>query len=158
MTSFETKYKKLLLNTLLRERSVEMKENKKKNKTTVGLLPCSGACNVGNMSVKVAGRIVKEGEDVQYVCALGLPLKIESIVSKARMADKYIALNGCDVSCATRALHAINIKPDREYCIIKDFTIKKTGDFQDETKLEEIIVAVQQSVKDLRKSFSRKTI
>ena len=134
---------------------LKMKNSQEKNTMVVGILPCSGSCNVGMMSVKSTVSIVEEGEDIQYVCALGLPLKIKSIVDKARMADKYIALNGCEVSCATKALHSVDVKPDKEYCIIRDFPIKKTGDFKDEKNLEDIIVSLRQTVKQLKKLYWR---
>jgi uncharacterized metal-binding protein len=114
------------------------------------VLPCSGACNVGNMTVKVAGTLTAERSDIQYVCALGLPLGIESIVNKAKGASQYVALNGCEMACATKALQSIDVSPDRELCLTKDFAIKKSGDYQDEHRLEEVVERVEQVVNALR--------
>jgi len=71
------------------------------------------------------------------------------------MADKYIALNGCDVACATKALKSIKTNPNMEYCITKDFSINKNNNYNDETKLEAIIEDIKRSVSTLHTSPSR---
>jgi uncharacterized metal-binding protein len=116
----------------------------------IGVLPCSGACNVGNMTVKVAGTLAAERSDIPYVCVLGLPLGIENIVNKAKGASQYVALNGCEVACVTKALQSIGVGPDRELCLTKDFAIKKSGDYRDEHRLEEVVERVEQVVNALR--------
>ena len=116
----------------------------------IGVLPCPGACNVGNMTVKVAGMLAAKRSDIQYVCALGLPLGIESIVNKAKSALQYVALNGCEVACATKALQSIGVGPDRELCLTKDFAIKKSGDYRDKHRLEEVVERIEQVVNALR--------
>ena len=120
--------------------------NKRESEVLVGVLPCSGACNVGNMMVKATGVVVSQEQNIQYVCALGLPLEIESIIKLAKAAEKFIALNGCEVTCSTKALEAIEITPDKEYFLTKDFTIKKNKNYEDETNLQKVIEEVQTAV------------
>jgi uncharacterized metal-binding protein len=122
--------------------------------TETGVLPCSGACNVGNMTVKAAGTLAAERADIQYVCALGLPLGIEGIISKAKRASQYVAMNGCEVACATKALQSIGIDPHKELCLTKDFSIKKSNDYQDEHRLSDVIERAKKIVDSFCKSSS----
>ncbi|NLI16234.1 MAG: hypothetical protein GX409_08130, partial [candidate division Zixibacteria bacterium] len=75
----------------------------------IGILPCGGACNVGMLTIKATIAMVKENEAVKYVCPLGLPLGIQSIIAKAKQSDKFIAINGCEMECASKALQAVSI-------------------------------------------------
>ena len=73
-----------------------------------GILPCQGACNVGVMTNKVALDMV-DNETVNMVCPLGLPLGIKSIIDMANVNEKHLALNGCPVKCASKALESAGI-------------------------------------------------
>lgn len=44
--------------------------------------------------------------NINFVCSLGIPLNIEGIVNNAKKSEYYIALNGCKVKCATKALES----------------------------------------------------
>ncbi len=93
---------------------------------------------MGMITIKATLRLLKDNQNVGYVCALGLPLGLESIVSKAKAFDKQIALNGCELECASKALQSIGIEPDKKVHIANDYRIVKNKNFDDETDLDSI--------------------
>jgi len=118
----------------------------------IGILPCSGACNVGMMTTKAVVRMCKSREDVDFVCALGLPLGIEGIISNARGFDRTISLNGCEIRCASRSLEAPGIRVDREFIVTRDFGIKKNKDFSSEEEgLDRIAAQLERTVDYLQR-------
>jgi len=116
----------------------------------VGLLPCSGACNVGMLSTKAVVETLGEKEDTDFVCALGLPLGIEGIINNGKSSDGYIAVNGCQVSCASKALASADIPVNQEVVLTEDFGIEKNKDFESKTKLGEITAELKNGVDQLR--------
>lgn len=111
----------------------------------VGLLPCSGACNVGMISTKAVVNTLTENENTDFVCALGLPLGIEGIIKNGKSSDRYIAVNGCQVRCASKALQSADIDIHEEVVLTEDFFIDKNKDYKAETKLKNI----QQNLEEL---------
>ena len=108
---------------------------------------------MGMISIKATVRLLKNNQNVGYVCPLGLPLGLESIVSKARAFDKHIALNGCELECASKALQSINVEPDRKVHIMNEYKIAKNKNFDDETGLDLI---VEDLIKEIQKlSFDK---
>jgi len=114
----------------------------------LGILPCQGACNVGNMTSKVALKYV-DNERINMVCALGLPLGIENIIKMAKINDKFIALNGCPIKCASKTLDKIGITGYEEIVLTSDFGIEKNKNFKDESNMDK----VEQKVEEIIKSF-----
>lgn len=112
----------------------------------IGILPCGGACNVGMLTIKATIAMTKEKEAVSYVCPLGLPLGIHSIIDKARQSERFIALNGCEMECASKALQAVSITPEKAILLTADYGLKKNKNFDDETKLPEIISDVRNEI------------
>jgi len=56
---------------------------------------------------------------------------------------------GCEVACSTKELEAIEITPDKEYFLTKDFAIKKNKNYDDETNLQKVIEDVQTAVRKM---------
>ncbi len=108
----------------------------------IGILPCQGSCNVGVMTNKIAVSLV-DHERINMVCPLGLPLGIESIINMAKLNDKHLALNGCSVKCASKALESANIHAFAEITLTDDFGIQKNKNFKDETKIDLVYKRVQ---------------
>ncbi|MFP4000761.1 MAG: putative zinc-binding protein [Thermoplasmata archaeon] len=116
----------------------------------IGILPCSGACNVGLLSNKAVVNTMEEKENTDSVCALGLPLGIEGIIENGKSSDGYIALNGCKVRCATKALKSADIPVNEEIVITERFDIEKNKDLRSEEKLDQIIEDVEDLVDELQ--------
>jgi len=117
----------------------------------IGILPCSGACNVGMLSTKAVVKIFDEHENVDFVCALGLPLGIESIIKNGKSSDSYIALNGCPIKCATRALESADIPVTKEVVISEKFDIKKNKNLKSEEKIDQILDELKRLIGTLEK-------
>ena len=115
----------------------------------VGVLPCSGACNVGMMTAKTTVDMCEEFENVGFVCALGLPLGIPSIIANGKKLDRNIAVNGCEMRCATKSLEAAALPVDREVVLTGDFHLKKTKSFKDEEGLDRVKERVRALVQEL---------
>jgi len=107
----------------------------------IGVMPCSGACNVGQMSTKaVVESIRRRPGEIGFVCALGLPLQIPGIVKKAHENyTHHIAVNGCSVACATKALQSVGIEPEASLLVTEAICYEKNGDLTDETRLPELV-------------------
>jgi uncharacterized metal-binding protein len=118
----------------------------------IGVMPCSGACNVGQMSAKaVVEAIGRRPGEIGFVCALGLPLQIPGIVKKAH--EKYtqhIALNGCVTNCATKALQSAAIEPELSLLVTEASCTEKNGDLTDESGLPALIDDVLATLDRLR--------
>lgn len=117
----------------------------------IGILPCSGACNVGMLSTKTVVNILDERADTDFVCALGLPLGIEGIIQQGKSSDSYIALNGCPVRCASKALESADIPVTEEIVITEQFSIHKNKNLKSEEKLDDIIAEVKHLVDEMQK-------
>lgn len=116
----------------------------------IGILPCQGACNVGVMTNKVALKLV-DNETVNMVCPLGLPLGIKNIVDMAGVNDKHIALNGCPIKCASKALETAGLTEHEEITLTTDFGIPKNKNYKDETNMDQ----VESKVKDILNQLLR---
>ncbi len=92
-----------------------------------------------------------EREDTDFVCALGLPLGIEGIIQQGKSSDGYIALNGCPVKCASKALKNADIPVTEEIVITERFGVQKNKNLTSEEKLEDIIAEVQRMVDEMQK-------
>lgn len=104
----------------------------------IGVLPCSGACNVGMLTTKATVNAIKRDPDIGFVCALGLPLGIDGIISQARQNESFVALNGCPVKCSTKALSIAKIPAREEIVVSEEYGITKNKNFDDETCLEDL--------------------
>ena len=113
----------------------------------VGILPCQGACNVGVMTNKVALNLVNN-ETINMVCPLGLPLGIENIIDMGKVNDKHLALNGCPVKCASKALKSAEITEYKEITLTSGFDIPKNKNFNDETNIDNVETKVKNIIDD----------
>ncbi len=111
----------------------------------VGILPCQGACNTGNMTNKVALEFV-DNEKINMVCSLGIPLGITNIIEKAKANDKFVALNGCNVNCASQVLQNIDINDFEEFVFTEDFEMEKNKNFGDETNIKTAMEEVKKVI------------
>lgn len=112
-------------------------------KKVIGILPCSGACNVGMLTTKCVTWLAQQHDNINFVCALGLPLGIQGIVNNAKKSEYYIALNGCEIGCASKALKSAQIEPDQEIIVTKDFGIQKSKNYADENGLDILVTKVE---------------
>lgn len=112
----------------------------------IGILPYQGTCNVGNMTHKIALKLA-DNNKINTVCSLGLPLGIQSIINTAKMNERFIALNGCPIKCSSLALKKVGVVEFRELTLTDDFCIQKNKNFNDETKMNQVEIAVSNVIK-----------
>jgi uncharacterized metal-binding protein len=99
-------------------------------KKVIGVLPCSGCCNVGMMTTRCVIDMIDVHDNINFVCALGLPLGIPNIINNARKSEYHIALNGCEIECSTKALKSAGIEADTVIVVTKDLKIKKNKELR----------------------------
>lgn len=114
----------------------------------IGVLPCQGACNVGVMTNKLALKLVNN-DTINMVCPLGLPLGIKSIIDMGSVNDKHIAVNGCPVKCATKALASAGFPIYDEITLTQDFGIQKNKNFADETNMDQAELKLREIIEKL---------
>ncbi|MFN2340025.1 MAG: putative zinc-binding protein [Halanaerobium sp.] len=115
----------------------------------VGLLPCSGACNVGMMTTRAVVDVFSEKENTDFVCALGLPLGIDGIIKNGKSSDSYIAVNGCPVKCATKALQSADINVNEEIVLSEEYCIEKNKDLKQKMESNEVVNKLLDLVSEL---------
>jgi len=103
---------------------------------SIGILPCQGSSNTGVMTSKVMLEKV-DGNKYKTVCALGLPLGIEGIIKNGKKNEKFVALNGCPIKCASKALESAGIV-NYEEINVTELGIQKTGDMKDLDGIEKV--------------------
>ncbi len=102
------------------------------------------------LSTKAVINTLEDKNDTDFVCALGLPLGIEGIIKNGKESDDYIAVNGCKVKCASKALSSADIDFDEEVVITEDFDMDKSGDLRSEENLDRIVSRLKSLVDELR--------
>jgi uncharacterized metal-binding protein len=118
-------------------------------KKVIGLLPCSGACNVGMLTTKCVTQMAQKYGNINFVCSLGIPLGIEGIVNNAKKSEYYIAINGCKVGCASKALKSIDLLPDNEIIVTEDLGIQKNKNYSDENGLDSLVSSVETLISNI---------
>ncbi len=103
------------------------------------------------LSTKAVVELFDEYENVDFVCALGLPLGIEGIIKNGKSSDGYIALNGCPVRCATKALESADIPIDDEVVITEKFNIKKNKNLKSDEKRAQIVDELKKLIDKIEK-------
>ncbi len=115
----------------------------------IGLLPCSGACNVGMLTTRTTVDMANQYDNINFVCSLGIPIGIKGIVDTAKKSDYYIALNGCKVGCSTKALESIEIEPNYEVIVTEDLDIKKNKNYSDNSRLDKLNDKIEKIIENI---------
>ena len=93
----------------------------------VVLLPCSGGSNCGQIANKVAVQLTEEGLG-NMSCLAGIGAHIESMIESARSARRLVAIDGCSVACARKAVEHAGLRVTDWVCVTEE-GIKKNHDF-----------------------------
>lgn len=72
-----------------------------KSDRNVLIYACSGAANVGEISDRVARRLMREGFGGMF-CLAGVGAKVPSMIGNAAKADVNLVLDGCPIDCARK--------------------------------------------------------
>ena len=93
----------------------------------VMLLACSGGSNVGQISNDAAKALDQLGAGRMY-CLIGVGAQLPSFVDAAKSAQVVVAIDGCNVACAKKALENAGITP-QVYTVVTDLGIEKGHHF-----------------------------
>lgn len=109
------------------------------------LLPCSGGSNCGQIANKVAVQLTEEGLGNIY-CLAGIGAHIESMIESARSAERLVAIDGCSVACARKAIEHAGLRVTDWVCVTEE-GINKNHDFHlDPEEIELIARRTKQSL------------
>ena len=74
----------------------------------VGIFPCTGAANVGQLSNKAALYLSKHGAGTM-MCTAGIGAHQQGITRSAQGCDRIIVIDGCHLACAKDCLEHAGI-------------------------------------------------
>ncbi|MBC8477671.1 MAG: putative zinc-binding protein [Dehalococcoidia bacterium] len=87
------------------------------------LLPCAGGSNCGQITNQVAVRLDEEGVGRIY-CLAGIAAHIEGMVESAKGAKRIVALDGCQVACAKKAIGHAGLTVTDWICVTEEGVAK----------------------------------
>ena len=82
----------------------------------ITLLPCSGGSNCGQITNQVAVSLDVQGIGRIY-CLAGIGAHIDGMVESARGAKRIVALDGCQVACAKKAIEHAGLTVTDWVCV-----------------------------------------
>lgn len=92
------------------------------------VLSCSGGSNVGQIANSAAIALDQQGKAQMY-CLVGIAAHISGMVDAAKSASAIIAIDGCQVACARRALEHMEI-PITQHIDVTALGIQKKHRFE----------------------------
>ncbi len=97
------------------------------------IYPCSGAADVGEIADKVARRLRADGF-AKMTCLAGIGAALPKFVQMAKETDVNIAIDGCDIACAKKALENIGV-------VTLSYILTDMGLVKGESSVKENIIA-----------------
>ena len=91
------------------------------------ILACSGGSNVGQLSNQAAIDLTQEGFGKMF-CLAGIGGQLNGFVQSAKVVEKFVVIDGCQLGCAKATLEKNDIEC-RNYTVITDLGIEKNTDF-----------------------------
>jgi uncharacterized metal-binding protein len=109
-------------------RGKSMSENSKCScgSDIVGIFPCAGASNVGQLSNAIAVELHKQGVG-SMMCTVGIGGKRSGLLKSAEACESIIVIDGCPVNCAKATMEEAGI-PIGRHILLTDLDIKKNKD------------------------------
>lgn len=104
-----------------------------------------GLSNVGTLSGLAALEVVREltPRKACIFCLGALPARSESVMEKARAAQRIITVDGCDKNCARHIVEEPGFRPTRSITIEQDCGVEKKPAFAfDEGDLQKVRQAI----------------
>jgi uncharacterized metal-binding protein len=92
----------------------------------VGIFPCGGAANVGQLSNKAALFLARHGMGT-FMCTAGIGAHQQGITMSAQGCDRIIVIDGCGLACAKKSLEHADINVHK-HIVLTDQGINKSKD------------------------------
>lgn len=74
----------------------------------VVILPCSGGSNCGQIANKVAVMLTEEDVGTLF-CLAGIGAHIPDMIESVKSAKRIVAIDGCSIECAKKALEHVGV-------------------------------------------------
>ena len=92
----------------------------------IGIFPCAGASNTGQISNKIGVELAKSGVGTM-MCTVGVGGHRSGLIKSAEGCDRIIAIDGCPVNCAKETLEHAGIAVDK-HIVVTELGVKKNHD------------------------------
>ncbi|MCX6013455.1 MAG: putative zinc-binding protein [Chloroflexi bacterium] len=99
------------------------------------LLPCAGGSNCGQITNHVAVSLDVLGMGRLY-CLAGISAHIECMVESAKTAKRIVALDGCQVACAKKAIEHAGLTVTDWICVTEEGINKNHSFFLEQEDIE----------------------
>lgn len=90
----------------------------------VGIFPCTGAANVGQLSNKAALYLSRHGAGTM-MCTAGIGAHQQGITRSAQGCDRIIVIDGCQLACAKDSLEHAGIQVHK-HIVLTELGVKKS--------------------------------
>ncbi|QLC49700.1 zinc-binding protein [Methanolobus zinderi] len=111
----------------------------------VGIFPCAGASNVGQLSNVIAVELHKAGVG-NMMCTVGIGGRRSGLLKSAEGCERIIVIDGCPVNCAKETMEQAGINVDK-HILLTDLGIQKNKDLDLETsQVKEVLSKVQKEL------------
>lgn len=112
------------------------------------LFACSGGSNVGQISNDAAKALDQLGQG-NFFCLIGVGAQLPNFIERTKKeGTTVVAIDGCGVACAKKALENVGAKADA-YVVVTDLGIEKGHHFN---HTQEEVGRVAQAVADALKT------
>lgn len=111
----------------------------------ITILPCSGGSNVGQIANQAAVSLDNMGVGKIY-CLAGIAAHIGGMVESAKSAKKMVAIDGCQVACAKKAIEHAGLKVTDWICITDEGITKNHKLLLEEADIELITRKVKEAL------------
>lgn len=109
----------------------------------IGIFPCAGASNVGQLSNAIAVELHKLGVG-NMMCTVGVGGKVSGLVKSAEGCESIIVIDGCPLNCAKATMDEAGI-PIGKHILLTDMDIKKNKELDlDPAQVEEVLSKVKE--------------
>ncbi len=119
---------------------------KSHGKSERAVLACSGACNVGQLTVEVAKRLDREGAG-RFTCATSLGAHVTAKVTSVKCCEKVLVLDGCHQGCAKRVVERAGVENFAYVVISQSCCLEKNTDYDaadDDVNIEHVECLMEQ--------------
>ncbi len=111
---------------------------------SVGIFPCAGASNVGQLSNSIAVELHKQGVG-NMMCTVGIGGRKAGLVKSAEACERTIVIDGCPLNCAKATMEEAGIEISKHILLSEDMDIKKNKDLDlDQKQVQDVLLRVSE--------------
>lgn len=115
------------------------------NKPRSLIYACSGCSDVAQLANSVALRLDHAGE-AEMSCIAGVGGGVPGLVRTARSGRPIIAIDGCQMHCASHCLAKAGVTPTEHVKLYENGLRKRRGQFYDEKTVADVAAEVKELI------------